>query len=291
MAGILQRGTERLVSLMNDNKPTPVVHQDKDELLYCMDFHWCEQYYNVPAPISVTEEHRVVVFHATQEHRLVVFQGVCVAEHRESTNDVHVRKKTLLSKCNVFFQLLLIVLVSMCSFGMVLMHSTAGAATAPMDTPSVQSVQILQPLRRVHVHVPLPQAAIEQKRSIWARPLHTVAPGTSLMAFVPPSTTTGLVVTDLVVMQLKDFRRFMADAAETSVVVVSIQETKTTAPACVCPRDDAKYGTNTSIDAPVETGNQLVWNGVCSGMTIVGFAFVGTVFFGVIAGVTGFGSE
>ena len=182
-----------------------------------MDFHWCKDYYN-------GADYVFIPYKNFAELRVVVWQEVCVAEHRQL-------KKTLLCKCNVFFQLLLILLVAMCSLGMVLMHSPAGAATPPLDTPSVQSVQILQPLRRVHVHVPLPHAAIEQKRSIWARPLHTVAPGTSLTTFVPAPTTTSLVVTDLVVMQLKDFRRFMADAAETSVVVVSIQETKTTAPA------------------------------------------------------------
>ena len=113
-----------------------------------------------------------------------------------------------------------------------------------------------------------------------------------MMAFVPPPTTTSLVVTDVAVMQLTDFKRFMAHAVETSVVVVSVEKTKTTAPASVCPRDDADANKNaTSEDAPVQTAGDALWSGACTGMAIVGTAVTASLVIAVIVGVTGFGSE
>ena len=113
-----------------------------------------------------------------------------------------------------------------------------------------------------------------------------------MMAFVPPPTTTSLVVTDVAVTQLTDFKRFMAHAVETSVVVVSVEKTKTTAPAYVRPRDDADTNKNaTSEDAPVQTAGEALWNGACTGMAIVGTAVTASLVIAVIVGVTGFGSE
>jgi hypothetical protein len=84
-------------------------------------------------------------------------------------------------------------------------------------------------------------------------------------------------------------------------VVKRVEKTKPSAepPACVCPSIDAKDDNNTSKDAPVEIVNEQVWNGVCTGMAIVGFAVVGTVvgsivvsfIGGVIATVTGVGID
>ena len=208
-------------------------------------------------------------------------------------------KKTFLSKCTVPLQLVLVMLLAMCSFGVVLRHSPAGDATAPLHTTivQVQSVQSVQPLKRVPVHAPVPQADTQQKLSIWTRPQRTLAPGTALMAFVPLSTPT---VTDLVVMQLTDFKRFMADAAEASVVVVSVQATQTTAPACVCPREElcARHANNTSnarkdaeLTSAVQSRREFLWNGACAVMSVVGTGFSLVVLGTFIGSVTGFGNE
>ena len=84
----------------------------------------------------------------------------------------------------------------------------------------------------------------------------------------------------------------MGHTVETSVVVVSVEKTKTTAPAYVRPRDDADTNKNaTSEDAPVRTAGEALWNGACTGMAIVGTALTSTLVVAVIVGVTGFGSE
>jgi hypothetical protein len=297
-----------------------VVKQDENEFQYTIDFDSGAQYYNdhVPAPElrvvvhTAAPELRVVLHTVAQELRVVLHKRAPVLDlglvllqiialgatkYREEDTDVRVPKKTLLCKCYNLLQLVLIVLVAMCFFCAMLVYSTADDATTLLDMRSMQNTHIVhnvQQLKRKQVAAPL--VSLQEKHSIWERPLqmHTVV-STALTAFVPSQTTTSIDLTDVVVMPLTDFKRFMANVAQTSVVVLSVDETKTAAPACVHPRDDAKHGNDTSNDAPVEIVNHDVFNGVCMGMAAVGLAVATTVVVsfvgGVIASFTGVGID
>lgn len=239
-----------------------------------------------------------------------IFQPVVVLPVEELADDVHSRKITLSSKCNVLSQVVLIVLVAMCSLGAVLMHSPAPDAAAPIIVHQLKRVLKVVPQVVEHMPEGMPvDVSLLMKRSLFDRNLREVMkhnlPIPALAsthfegalplstAVVPAASHVDTKVSSHVEVPVGTYTQWMLFMHSMSVVK-RVQETKTTASACVCPRDDAKNANNTSEalkDIAVQTTGELLLNGAFAGMAIVGSAVTVALVGTLIAGLTGFGSE
>lgn len=226
--------------------------------------------------------------------------------------------------CNIFLQLVLIVLLSMFLFSVVLMHSPAAEAAVPTivqhsPAPDATAATIVHQLKRVLKVVPqvveqMPEGmpvdvSLLMKRSLFNRNLREIMKhnmpipalaSTHFEGALPLSTAVVTAashvdtkVSSHVPVPVETYTQWMLFMHSMSVVK-RVEETKTTVPACVCPRDDAKDANNTSEalkNTAVQTTGELLFNGAFAGMAIVGSAVTVAVVGTLIAGLTGFGSE
>lgn len=239
-----------------------------------------------------------------------IFQPVVVLPVEELADDVYSRKNTLSYTCNIFLQVVLIVLMSTCLFGAVLMQSPAPDAAAPTIVHKLKRVLKVVPqvVERMPQGMPVDVSLLMRKslfnrnlREIMKHNLPTPALASTHFegalplstAVVPAASRVDTKVSSHVAVPVETYTQWMLFMHSMSVVK-RVQETKTTAPACVCPRDDAKDANNTSKaskDVQVHTTGELLWNGACAGMAVVGSAVTVALVGTLIAGLTGFGSE
>jgi hypothetical protein len=227
------------------------------------------------------------------------------------------------SMCNILFQLVLIVLLSTFLLSAMLMHSPAADAAAPTIVNELKAADaaaptIVQQLKRlpkvvepIPEHVPV-DVKLLMKPSIFDRtamlvqvtqklPVQAVVSspfqGTLPLsaALVPVTNHVDSTVTTHVPVPVETYTQWMLFMQSMSVVK-PVEKTKPIAPppACVCPRDDAKHGNDTSSDVAVESTGAIVLNGIRDSMAMVGCAFVvvvGYTFVGVLIAGSGVATE
>jgi hypothetical protein len=194
------------------------------------------------------------------------------------------------------------------------------AATSPRMYEVVSVPTIVQQLKRLpKVVEPMPEHVpvdvkllMKPKLSIFDRtamrvqvtqklPVHAVASGPFQgtlplsAALVPVTNHVDSTVTTHVPVPVETYTQWMLFMQSMSVVK-PVEKTKPIAPptACVCPRDDAKHGNDTSSDVAVESTGAILFEGLRNGMAMVGCAFVvvvGTTFVGVLMAGSGVATE
>jgi hypothetical protein len=204
-----------------------------------------------------------------------------------------------------------------------LMHSPAADAAAPTIVNELKPADaavptIVQQLKRLpKVVEPMPEhvpvdVKLLMKPSIFDRtamlvqvtqklPVQAVASGPFQgtlplsAALVPVTNHVDSTVTTHVPVPVETYTQWMLFMQSMSVVK-PVEKTKPIAPppACVCPRDDAKHGNDTSSDVAVESTGAIVFEGLRNGMAMVGCAFVvvvGYTFVGVLMAGSGVATE